>query len=103
MEQEKDIKNLAETYAETKRAANQLQARLKELEAELKECGFDKLESDTYKITIYETAARKTFDLNKFKEINPDLDYSKPEYYKETASSKSIKFTEINKDKTNGN
>lgn len=98
MEQEKDIKNLAETYAETKRAANQLNARLKELEAELKECGFDKLESETYKITIYETAPRKTFNLEKFKELNPDIDYSKPEYYKETAGSKTIKFTEIKKE-----
>lgn len=101
MEQEKDIKILAETYAETKRAANQLQARLKELEAELKECGFDKLESETYKITIYETPAKKTFDLDVFKKENPNFNLDDYRYWKFSKPSKAIKFTEINKD--NGN
>lgn len=89
----KDIKNLAETYADTKNAINQLQARLKELEAELKNSGFDKLETDTFKITIYQQPNRKTFNFEKFKEMNPDLDYSKEEYYKEVKGTLSIKYT----------
>ncbi len=88
-----DIKKIAETYADTKKAINQLTAKLKDLEAKLKESGFDKLETDNFKITIYTTAPKKTFNLEKFKELNPDIDYSKPEYFKEVKGSTSIKFT----------
>lgn len=95
---EKDIKVIADTYAETKRAINQLQAKLKELEPQIKESGFDRLESDTYKISVYSTAPRKTFDLEKFKELNPEIDVNKEEYYKIGAGSVAIKFTEIKKE-----
>ena len=88
-----DIKKIAETYADTKNAINQLTVKLKDLETKLKESGFDKLETESFKITIFTAAPRKTFNLEKFKELNPDIDYSKEEYYKEVKGSTSIKFT----------
>lgn len=87
------INKIASTYADTKNAINQLQARLKELEAELKNSGVDQIETDTFKITIYQQPERKTFNFEKFKEMNPDIDYSKNEYYKITKAAMSIRYT----------
>lgn len=88
-----ELMKVAETYADTKNAINQLTSKLKDLEAQLKESGLEKIETDTFKIAVYATAPKKTFNLDKFKEMNPDIDYSKPEYYKEIKGSLSIRYT----------
>lgn len=87
------INEIAATYADTKNAINQLQSRLKELEAELKNSGVGQIETDAFKITIYQQPERKTFNFEKFKEMNPDIDYSKTEYYKITKAAMSIRYT----------
>lgn len=92
---EKELLVLSETYATTKRAVVELTKQLKELEAKLKETGAKNINTNDFKITFIENKPKKMFVLETFKQDYPDIDFENEKYYKWTAASVSIKFTDL--------
>lgn len=100
MERE-DLENKVRQYQRIKDEIVMLQNELKDLEIFFKDRGPSNYETDTLKISVYKTKETQTFDIKKFQELNPTIDYNKPEYWNTRAGATMIKMTK--KEENNDN
>lgn len=92
-----NLRENIEHYLAVKKEIERLSNMLYEWEEIIKNSGIDKIEIDNIKVSVYEVKPKRMFSLAKFKELNPNINFTKEEYYIYSKPSKALKITETKK------